>query len=53
MTYSEDAVFELLTHVDLVLVRVWEHNPARPYQYAQFVMTFIQKWWSASGHLIQ
>ena len=53
MTYADDAVLELVAHVDVAFVGVGEDDAARANQDAQLVVALVHEGWAASGHLVE
>ena len=52
-TYSQNDVLKVLTHVDLMLFGVGEHDATSADEYAQLVMALVEEGRSARGHLVQ
>ena len=48
-----DDILQMITHVNVMLYRVWEHNPSGSNEYAELMVAFVHERRSASRHFVK
>ena len=48
-----DDVLQMITHVNVMLYRVWEHNSSGSNEYAELMVAFVHERRSATRHFVK